>query len=495
MSRILGLLRDHLIARMIGAGLYSDAFYTAYRIPNMLRDLLGEGALSSLVVAKLGHLKVQDGDQRVRLFIKRLFGFWGVSLSIIACIGILLSPQLVFIIASGFSEKPEQYQLTVELTRLMFPFIAFVGLSALTMGVLHHQKSFGWASAASSFLNLTIILGSSLCYFIFSPDIPDMVFYLAIIYVIGSLMQWASMWPGLIKSKTDILPANPIKFIGNDKDIKDIYLKLIPSIIGVAGVQINVLVNNNFASHLEEGTVTYMYYAFRIMQLPVGIVGVAVSTVLLPTLSEHFAKKDTNSFKNELTNALSKVLILSIPAIFGLCIIGPELIKVLYEHGQFSNTATTGVWIALQGYLIGILPYVFNKNLIQAYYARNDVKFPVIISLSSVAVNASINYLLAFKFGYGVFGLTLGTAIVLCFNTSALVLGLKIKHNTSLNYTVFLKSFFKIFVMSVVMTILVYLCKHNFHFENKYLNLALPTCVGLFSYFGMLFIAKKKKII
>jgi len=493
LSRILGLARDSLIAHFIGAGKISDAFYTAFRIPNMLRDLLGEGALSSIVVSRLGQVKEKKGEKAVANLIQRLFGFWAVFLIIISLLGMLLAPFLVQFMAWGFNDNLELYELTVDLTRKMFPFIGMIGLSALTMGILHHHKIFGWSSAASSFLNLSIICVSCCCYFLYQTNAESMVHYLVYAFLIGSVAQWLSMWPGLIKAKVNFIPQNPFSFLWHDPEINKIFLMLGPSILGVAAVQINVLINHNYASFLSEGTVTHIYYSFRIMQLPVGIVGVAVSTVLLPKLSEYFSKHNNNAFSNEISNAITKVSFLTIPAIVGLSLVGDQLIVVLYEHGEFSTQASKGVWLALQGYLIGILPYVFNKNLIQAFYARNDVKYPVIISLISILLNAGINYCLAFHFGLGAYGLTMGTSIVLAINTIALVFGLKYKHRCSLNYKKICMQLLMIGIASLFMYMIVLIVQSKINLNNQILQLSIETTAGLLSYFTFSFIIKKLK--
>ena len=493
MSRILGLIRDSLIAHFIGAGLISDAFYTAFRIPNMLRDLLGEGSLSSIIVSRLGQVKEKKGKKAVKNLIQRLFGFWAVILCLISLLGMLFAPYLVQMMAWGFSDKVVLYQLTVDLTRKMFPFIGMVGLSALTMAVLHHHKIFGWSSAASSFLNLTIICISCYCYFSFNPSPESMVHYLVYAFLIGSVVQWVSMWPGLIKSKINFWPQNPFSFLWHDSEVNKVFLMLGPSILGVAAVQINVLVNHNYATFLSEGTVTHIYYSFRIMQLPVGIVGVAVSTVLLPKLSEYFSKNNTNAFSNEISTAITKVSFLTIPAIAGLSLVGDQLIIALYEHGKFSTQASSGVWLALQGYLIGILPYVFNKNLIQAFYARNDIKFPVLVSLISVLLNAGINYSLAFHFGMGAYGLTMGTSIVLAINTVALILGLKVKHQCTLNYKKIGLQLFLISIATIFMCITVVMIQSRINLNHQVFQLILETVAGLISYFAFTFILKKLK--
>lgn len=456
----------------------------------MLRDLLGEGALSSIVVSRLGAVEVNQGKKRVQELVRRLFGFWLCALILVAVLGILCSPFIVMAMASGFARSPEKLALSIELTRLIFPFITFVGMSALTMGVLHHLKVFGWSTSASSFLNLSVILSLIAFYFLLGPEPSRMVYAVALAMLFGGFVQWLSMLPGFRRSGVSLIPSNPILAWREDAEVRKIFWLLGPAILGVASVQINVMVNHSFATWLDEASVTFIYYAFRVMQLPVGIVGVAVSTVLLPTLTKLHAENNKKEFSSELSQALLSVSFLTVPAIAGLYVLGKDLISFLYEHGRFDNRGTLGVWSALLGYLPGILPYVYNKNLTQAYYAKSDMKYPVTISMISIFLNALINYTFVFVFDWGVFGLTLGTSVVLMVNSILLFLGLLFKYK----YQFFWKElvFKMLWILLASFAMIVFLKELELWISGNFLVLKvlLPTALGIIFYFLIYFSLK-----
>lgn len=426
-SRVLGLLRDVLYARVMGVGWQSDAFFIACRIPNMLRDLLGEGALSPAVTSRLGAVGHQHGVDRLRMLVRRLYRFFFLSFVVISLVGIVSAPLLVMVIAPGFAEDPEKRELTVQLTRIIFPYIGLVGMSALTMGVLHHCRVFAWSSSASSFFNLTIISCALLTLQYVPAGSTKAVHFVAWGVVLGGVVQWLIQGFGFRGTGLSFLPAG-----GGDPEIKVILRKMAQATAGVAAVQINVAVNTAYASYLDEGAVTCLYYAFRVMQLPVGIVGVAVSMVILPDLAKFYHEKNEKDFVGRLTRALAKVSDFTLPAMLGLLVLQSLPIEVLYGSKEFGSGEVHRTWLALAGYIPGIFTYAWNKNLTQAYYAREDMKFPARVSMISIFVNALLNGYLAFGLGWGILGLTLGTSFVLMSNTLLLILGLKFRHDCDL---------------------------------------------------------------
>jgi len=485
-SRLLGLLRDSLLAKYLGSGWVSDAFFTAFRIPNMLRDLLGEGALSSIVVARLGKMEGEE-PARVKSFVQKLIAFWGCLLVLLTLIGIGFAPWIVEVLAQGFKDNPEQFQLTKDLTRMIFPYMTLVGLCALSMGILHHKKVFGWASSASIFFNLSCICIMVVYAEVWKMTDPlEIVFVIAGSIVVGGAAQWMCLWPSLWKTGLSLKPVLDLK----DSEVLQVVRMLGPAIISVAAVQINVAVNVAMATTLEEGSATSINYAFRIMQLPVGIVGVSIATVLLPKLSQHVANQDKGAFSKDFSDALKKVTFLTFPAIFGLLLLGPSLIEALYERGKFDAKATNMTWYALQGYLLGIFPYVLNKNLIQGYFANSDTKTPVIISFCSILVNFSLNYTLVYGYDLGVRGLTFGTSCVLLVNTLLLYLGLNLKHGLMIKWKHVLGVWTKQIFCALMMLVFIYkLVKYDFHYVE--VKVLLCTGVGGLVYFGWDYILKK----
>lgn len=430
-SRVLGFVRDSVFAMFFGLCWQFDAFITANRIPNMLRDLLAEGALSSAVVTRLGHVDVEEGRERTKQVVRRLFAFWGVALVLVSLAGILVAPAIAGVMGWGFASTPGKQELTLRLTRIIFPYIALVGMGALTMGVLHHLRIFGWPSSASIFANVTIILCTAGYFLVFGKgDADRAILWLSFAVLLAGLVQWLSPLPGLRGTGVSLRPDFHLK----DPEIWRVLFFIGPAVLGVAAVQINVLVNHAYASNLGDGAVSCIYYAFRIMQLPIGVVGVAVSTVLLPALAAHHARAEAGAFSQRLEKALTDVALFIMPAVAGLLVMGSDIIALLYQRGQFSEAATRMTWLTLAGYLPGILAYAWNKNLLQAFYARNDVRFPVAVSVASIAVNAGLNYLMVFHSGLGLFGLTLGTSGVLLCNMTCLFAGLAIRHGVRLDY-------------------------------------------------------------
>ena len=473
-SRVLGLARDSLLANLLGAREVADAFYTAYRLPNMLRDLVAEGALSSIVVSRLAKTQADAGEPRTRELIRRLFAFWGTVLVLLSIAGAVAAPWLVRVMASGFKSSA-QMELAITLTRLVFPYIAFVGLAALTMGILHHYRSFGWASIGSSCSNLTVIVVGLLLTTFYKGTEWTVVYFVALATVAGGLTQWLGLWPGLWSKGISIKP----DFRLRDPEVLKVFLLIGPSVIGVAAVQINVAVNHAYASHLGEGAITAIYYAFRVMQLPVGIVGVAVSTVLLPTLAKAFNEKKDDLFALEMKRAMVSVSFLSLPAVCGILVLGDRLLAVLYEHGKFDHESTALTWQALQGYIIGILPYVYNKNLVQGYFARNDIRYTVRIALLSISINALANYLLAFVFHCGVLGLTGGTALVLWSNFLMLVWGMKRRHGVTILDGQFFKPVLVVACWSVLMSLALLAIKSHINMWGDAISILLLTVVGM----------------
>lgn len=482
LSRFGGLIRDALLASFLGAGWVSDAYITALRIPNMLRDLLGEGALSSVIVSRLGALK--NEPKRIKTLIRQLIGFWGIILVAVAALGVLCAPILVQLIAHGFAESPS-YHLAVELTRTIFPYIAIVGIAAMTMGILHHLKVFGWSTSSSSFSNAFMIAWLIAGHFRYEDDIVPLAKWIAVGVLISGFVQWSTQWPGLRGTGVSLLPSFKFK----DPELLTIGKMLGPSILSVAAVQINVMVNHGFATSLGEGAASAVYFSFRLMQLPVGIVGVAVSTVLLPTLTDHLRENKPKAFNREMGHAIVGASFLSIPAIAGLAAIGPQVIAMLYERGAFDASDTQLVWLSLQGFLLGILPYVFNKSLVQAFFAKGDTTWPVYISMVSIVVNLVVNATLVYHFKLGVRGLTLGTSTVLFFNTLMFIAVLHARHRITLPWKSMSKNLIPMIILSLAMFALVLQVQK--HLPPHPMMALISTAVGGAFYLGATFTFKK----
>ncbi len=427
LSRLLGFLRDMIFATFFGTTWYFDAFVIAFRIPNILRELLGEGALSSAVVTGLGHVEKEKGRDGVRIVLGRLVALWSVMISGICILGIIVAPWLMGLCASG--KDAEFLQLATSMSRIMFPYLMLVSMGALSMGVLHHCRRFNWPASASSLYNIIIILGL-IVYFVLLKGQSGRsgVVFLSWLILLAGLGQWLIQWPGFRGTGLSLVPT----LKEEAPEAVKILRQVLPAALGAAGVQINVLVNTAYATKLAAGTVSAIYYSFRLTHLPIAIIGVSIATVLLPNLTKRISDGDHQGFTAELTRAIGNVIRLILPAAVGLFIMSDDIISILFQRNQFNAQSTAMTSLALKGFALGIPAYAINRLLFQAFYAHKDFKTPAMISLSLTAFNAGLNYLLVFVFDFGLLGLTAGTSVVIATNTLFLTLLLYYRHQKGL---------------------------------------------------------------
>ena len=473
-----------ILLSVLGDGWVSAAYVIAFRIPNLLRDLLGEGALSSVIVSRLG-VTSQDSSERAQRLIRSLFGFWGVVLVSISALGMLGAPHFVPYMSPGF--EGEQLELTIFLTRVIFPYIFLAGMAAMTMGVLHHLRIFGWGSSGSVFSNITVIILMVVFSYIWGEDPQEMSFWFAIAMLLGGVASWLCQLPGLRGTKVSILPS----FNWKDPEMMMVLTLLGPAVVSVSAVQVNVLVNQALSTLIGPGAPTSLYAAFRLMQYPVGIVGVSVATVLLPKLVQFHGEQRETDFSGELSAALVNVSFLILPAIGGLYVIGFDLIDAIFGHGRFGEEGVTQAWFALQGYLVAIFPYACNKSLIQGYFSRSDTTFPLYVSFFSIVINGALNWTLVRVLGCGVGGLALGTSCVLLFNCIFLTLGLQYRHQVALQWEKITRSLGWMLVWSAIMVYSI----RTIHLWSEglvvYLRVALVSGAGLAVYFSSWALTKK----
>src|SRR6266550_1519501 len=364
-SRVLGLVREMVIAALFGATRNMDAFLTAFRAPNMLRDLFAEGALSTAFVTTFSRRIATEGDSSA----------WRLASKV----------ATLAVVAPGFA--PEKAQLTILLTRIMFPFILLVSLAALAMGMLNAKDVFGIPAMASSFFNLgSIIGGVALCYWL-DPQ-PDWrhphfgergLIALAIATLIGGLLQLLVQFPPLKRVGFRFRP----DFSWSDPGVRTILTLMGPAAIAASAVQVNVAVNSGFASALGDGPMTWLNIAFRLMQLPLGLFGVAVATVTLPLVSRSAALGNMAEFRSALSHSLRLVMLLTVPSAIGLIILADPIISLIYEHGRFTSLATIQTAAALRFYAIGLVGYSAVKVLAPAFYALDKRHLPMLVSLLS----------------------------------------------------------------------------------------------------------------
>ena len=418
MSRVTGLVRESVMARLFGAGLTFDAFMLGFRIPNLTRDLFAEGALSSAFVPVFTEYLQQRGKQEAA----RLAQLVGTALILIVgavCLaGVLLSPWLVSWLAPGFAAVPGKHELAVRMTRIMFPFLLLVALAAQAMGVLNACNQFAIPALASTFFNIgSVVFGLGLGFWA-GPWIGlTPIEGMAIGVVLGGALQLLWQVPALRRSGFSYRPL----FDWKDEGLRRIFLMMGPAILGNAAVQINVMVNTNLASSIQDpvrgfdGPVSWLGYAFRFMQLPLGLFGVAMGAATLPSISRSAAAGNLDEFRATLSRSLGMVFLLTVPSSIGLVVLGRSIIGAIYQGGQFALYDTQQTAAALSFYAIGLVGYAATKILNPAFYALGDSRTPMWISLASIGINAGVAIALTRYLGFGHAGLALSTSAVALF--------------------------------------------------------------------------------
>ena len=335
LSRLLGLFRELVFAGLFGAGRGMDAFITAFRAPNLLRDLFAEGALSTAFVTVFSQKIATEGDGAAWKLASKMVTLTAIFMSFVTLLGVIFAPQLICILAPGFA--PEKAVLTIALTRVMYPFILMISLSALVMGVLNAKNIFTAPALASSFFNLGSILGGVAFGWWLDPHFGQRaLFGLALGTLLGGLLQLAVQLPSLYKAGFRFV----LDFRWRDPGVRQVLALMLPAVIAASAVQVNVMVNSIFASYLGDGAVSWLSYAFRLMQLPLGVFGVAVATVTLPVVSRIAALGDMNQFRATLARAMRLAIFLTMPAAIGLIVLAQPIIAIIYQRGKFHSIDT-----------------------------------------------------------------------------------------------------------------------------------------------------------
>ena len=361
-SRILGFLRDLVIARAFGAGAATDAFFVAFRLPNLLRRLVAEGALSSAFIPVFTeHVTTRSRAETLRM-LRVVTGMMLLILGGLSLLGILAAPWVVRVMAPGFFADPAAGQLTVRLTRLMFPYLFLVGLSALAMGVLNAHRHFLLPALSPVALNIGIIIGAV----VIAPRLPEPVVGLGVGVLLGGLGQLLLQVPWLAKRR--LLATPRIDF--RHPAVRRILGLMAPVVVGQSATHIGTVINTIIASFLAKGSVSYLYYADRLIEFPLGVFGVAIATAVLPTLSEQAARRDKAALRETVSFALRLVTFVSMPAAVGLFVLSEPIVRVLYERGRFGPAETVGTAAAVAMYALGIVGSSIAKILAQAFFAH-----------------------------------------------------------------------------------------------------------------------------
>src|SRR5882724_8533693 len=400
-SRVLGLVREQVLAALFGANREFDAFVTAFRIPNLLRDLFAEGALSAAFVTTFSQKLSAEGDKSAWRLANLVLNALILALAVITLVGILISPWLVRMISPGFSEIPGKVHLTTTLTRIMFPFLLMVALAALAMGMLNAKHRFGVPASASMMFNIGSVVGGVTFAFLLAPGfthVPALagraVIGMSIGTLIGGALQWIIQVPSLRKVGYRYEPI----LVWHDPGFRQVLRLLGPSVIGTAAVQVNIFTDQWFASWPQmsgpsgSGAVSWLNCSFRLMQFPIGVFGVAIATATLPAISRSAALKDITEFRHTLAGSIRLAFLLTIPSAVGLIVLGRPIIALIYERGHFGPADTEHTAAALAFFAVGLTGYAAIKILAPAFYALGDARTPMIISLASMLTNFVMNW-------------------------------------------------------------------------------------------------------
>jgi putative peptidoglycan lipid II flippase len=407
-SRVMGLVRETVIAGLFGAGFAVDAYNVAFRIPNLLRDLFAETALSAAFVPVLTAEKAESQEAQNRLA-SNIFNALFVVTGAVSLAGLLLAPVLAKVIAFGFGKVPGKIELTTQLTAILFPFLLFISLAAWAMSYLNTEKSFFVPSVAPAVFNLFSILFPLLTFGWYTAHGKNPIFGLTIGVLVGGLMQFLVQVPLLRRKGFRWVPVLNFR----DPGFQRVMALFIPVAIGLAGTRINVLVNTILVTPLAQGSVSWLNFAFRIMHLPLGLFGIAVGTVALPSLSKMVLENDVAAVKSTLGDSLKMVLFLTVPTsalIAGLAI---PLTRAIYERGRFAAADTVATAAALVLYVVGIPFASALRNVAAVFYAYKDTKAPMYASFASIGLNLVLNISLMWVIGYLAFPLSTTLAAIL----------------------------------------------------------------------------------
>ena len=406
LSRIMGYARDMVVAYFFGARAETDAFYVAFRIPNLLRRLLAEGSLTVSFIPIFTESLEKKGKEEAKKISDITFTLLLIVLILVSLVGVLLSPFIIKLFASGF--KGEVFNLAVNLNRIMFPYTLFASLTALSMGILNSLKHFFAPAFSPVIFNIVVIATVFLIQQSF--DLP--IFSLAIGVMIGGFIQVAFQTP-FLRNRGFLYEFR--KSLRHPA-VKQIALLMVPQLFGLAVYNLNILVSTQYASHLPEGTVSYLYYSERLIEFPLGIVAVSIATALLPSLSSQASIGELERFRVSYSFALRLMLFVMVPALTGLIALRVPICNLLYQRGEFSYEATIFTSQALLGYAVGLWAVGGVRITAPTFYAIQDTKSPVMIAFLAFIVNAFFGYILGFTFGLKHTGLALASSISSTFN-------------------------------------------------------------------------------
>ena len=398
LSRILGATRDLVIAHFFGAGWITDAFVQAFTIPNVLRRLTAEGSMTLVFLPLYTEIREKNNPHAAKKFASKTLGLVLGVTTILTGLGMIFSPQLVFLFAAGFVSSPEKFELTVLLTRIMFPYLIFVSLVAWSMGILNAEGHFAAPAAAPIFLNVGMIVAA----FVISPLLKEPIIGIGIGVIFGGIIQILIQVPSLIKIGQSITPRNYF----NDQNIQRLLRLLGPSLVGVAVYQINIIVLRNLASFMPSGQVTHYYNASRLSELTLGVFAFAITTAVFPELSKHTVDANWGKIRSAMRFTMATNLLVVIPASIGLAFAAEPIVSMLYFHGEYTWRDVQNTALTLQAFALSIPAVAMVRLQTSVFFSLKDSSTPVKISLVSVVVTGFLGWW--WSQSLEIFGLALG---------------------------------------------------------------------------------------
>jgi putative peptidoglycan lipid II flippase len=414
-SRILGFVRDMLIAHIFGVNLATDAFFVAFKIPNFLRRLFAEGAFAHAFVPVLSDYKERGNKAESKQFIDKTAGTLSVFLALITLAGIVAAPVLIMLLAPGFMWQGSQYELSVQLLQITFPYLFFIALVAFAGGILNAHGRFAVPALTPVFLNICMIAAAIWL----APMMAEPVTALAWGVFAAGIVQLLFQLPSLLR--LGLIPRPRLGF--NDAGVKRIISLMLPAIFSVSVTQINLLLDTLFASFLTVGSVSWLYYSDRLVEFPLGILGLALGTVILPSLSKSHAAEDKAAFSNALDWGLRLVVLIGLPATIGLVMLAEPMLSTLFQYNEFSISDVHFAGLSLKAYSVGLLGFILIKVLVPGFTSRGDMKTPVRYGMYAMLVSVGLNVVLVFPLAHA--GLALATSLGAFFNAALLLIKLR----------------------------------------------------------------------
>lgn len=418
-SRILGFVRDIFIARLLGASVLADAFFVAFKIPNFFRRMFAEGTLTVAMVPVLAEER-RKGEEAAHDYLNALAGMLLLVLLLVTVLGMLFMPWLLLMFAPGFQDEPARWDQSVLLARWMFPYLLMISLCAMSWAVLNAYRRFAVAAASPALLNVAILFAA----IVLAPGFENPALALAVGVVLGGALQLGIQFPAL--RRIGWLPRPNLNW--RHAAIKKTMRLFGPAVLGVAAVQVNILVGTILATLLSTGAVSYLYYADRIVQLPLALFGIAMGTVLLPALSEQMASHDGDAAKQTLSSGLAWLTWITLPAVVGVLMLSEPIITTLFESGRFTHESSMATAQVLQAYGFGLLAFCWVRVLSMAYYAGQDATSPMRFAMVGVVVNIALALVLMRPLG--AVGLALATSLAAFVNVGLLWWRLKMKQGS-----------------------------------------------------------------